>query len=324
MKSLQRLILVLVFQLVVVSQGLCQDRRATWFQKAGWGVFMHYLAETPELPAEEWNRRINQFDVDGLAQQLESVKAGYFFVTLGQNSGHYLSPNQTYDRLVGIRPSKCSTRDLVEALSRALEPKGIKLLVYLPSGAPDQDHVAVEKLEWKRGPYRNLSFQQKWERIIQEWSQRWGKKVSGWWFDGCYWPNAMYRAAVPPNYASFAAAARSGNPDSLLAFNRGVVYPIHSDTDQDDYTAGETNDPTQVSYDEFWQDVAQFHMLSYLGKAWSQCPPRFSDEQVVHITRRIVGKGGVATWDVPPQRDGRIQGEFLRQLKLIGEALAVK
>ncbi len=58
-------------------------------------------------------------------------------------------------------------------------------MVYLPAGAPDEDQLAMEKLEWKKGPFRNLNFQLKWEQIIREWSQRWGSKVAGWWFDGC-------------------------------------------------------------------------------------------------------------------------------------------
>ena len=135
-----------------VSGALAQPSRTDWFRKAGWGVFMHYLAEKPDLPVEEWNRRIDGFDVEGLARQLESVKAGYLFLTLGQNSGHYLSPNQTYDELVGIRPSKLSTRDLAADLSAALARRGIRLLVYLPAGAPDKDTVAMEKLEWKFRP----------------------------------------------------------------------------------------------------------------------------------------------------------------------------
>ena len=296
-------------------------RRAEWFQKAGWGVFMHYLAEKPEVPGEEWNRRINEFKVDDLARQLESAKARYFFITLGQNSGHYLAPNKTYDSLVGIRPSKCSTRDLVADLYAALEPKGIKLLVYLPNGAPDKDKTAMEKLQWKFGPYRLSEFQEKWEKVIGEWSERWGKKVVGWWFDGCYWPNAMYRHPTPPNFETFAAAARKGNPESLVAFNRGVVYPIHSEAEQEDYTAGEMDEPTKVSYGKFWVDGAQWHMLSYLGKSWSAPPPRFTDAEVVKITTRIVEEGGVVTWDTPHEADGLIPEPFLRQLRVIGEAV---
>ena len=66
-----------------------------WFVQAKWGVFFHYLAEihTPAeiLETEEgvahWNRLIDDFDVAGLAEQLAELRAGYFFITLGQRSG---------------------------------------------------------------------------------------------------------------------------------------------------------------------------------------------------------------------------------------------
>ncbi len=263
-QTIRILLLALTPALAGISSGEVQaPPRAEWMRQAGFGVFMHYLASKPELPAEEWNRLIDGFDVEGLAAQLAGVQAQYFFITLGQNSGHYLAPNRVYDEIVGIHPSKCSRRDLVADLAAALSKRGIRLLVYLPAGAPDRDKTAVEKLEWRAGPYRNAGFQEKWERVIAEWSARWGKRVSGWWFDGCYWPNAMYRSPRPPNYASFAAAARKGNPDALVAFNRGVVHPIHPESEHEDYTAGETDNPEMISRNgKFWEDLSQIHVLT--------------------------------------------------------------
>jgi hypothetical protein len=292
-----------------------------WFYRATWGAFVHYLG-SPGLSAEDWNRRIDRFDVEGLANQLQAVRAGYLFITLGQNSGHYLAPNRRYDQFVGIHPSKCSRRDLVEDLYRALSPKGIGLMVYLPSGAPDQDHVAMQRLEWAKGPHRNLNFQRKWEQVIAEWSERWGGKIAGWWFDGCYWPNAMYRHAGTPNFASFAAAARKGNSQSIVAFNRGVVYPVIPQSEHEDYTAGEVNEPQRARCDGRFVDLVQWHMLSYLGQSWSQGPPRFATGEAVEHTRRLVAKGGVVSWDIPTDTAGMIPPPFLEQLKAIGEAAA--
>lgn len=309
-------VLLLTFAAMVFGQN-----RAEWLRKARWGVFMHYLAETPDVQVDEWNRRVNGFDTVGLARQLESARAGYFVITLGQNSGHYLSPNETYDRLVGIEPSKCSTRDLVADLYAELAPRGIKLMVYLPSGAPDQDVTAMERLSWRKGPFRNAGFQQKWQLVIAEWSARWGSRVQGWWFDGCYWPNTMYRSSQSPNFSTFAKAARKGNPSSIVAFNRGVVVPIHSETPEEDYTAGEINDPTTVTNEEFWRDGAQFHMLSFLGSAWSAAPPRFSEEQVAAMTQKLVDSSGVVTWDVPHDGNGLLPEAFLKQLRAIGRAV---
>ncbi len=322
MSTLLRRSLLFLLTLPAVAVLLTAERpnRAEWLRKAQWGVFMHFLS-APGMSVEDWNRRVDGFDVEGLAQQLESVGARYFFITIGQNFGHYLAPNATYDRLTGITPSKCSRRDLVSDLYAALNRRGIKLLVYLSAGAPSMEPQAVERLEWQQGPHRNREFQQKWEKIIADWSTRWGSKVAGWWFDGCYWPNLMYRWPKAPNLASFAGAARKGNPNSVVAFNRGVVTPIHAESDEEDYTAGEMGEAETVKFNLNRWDLVQLHMLSYLGKWWSEGPTRYTDEQVVAITTRLVRGGGAVTWDVPHLPDGRIPDDFVRQLAAIGRAL---
>ncbi len=327
-----RLPLVAAFGLTFFASVLSvwEQDRAAWMREARWGVMNHYLAdwiarrERVRMSVEEWNDLIDHFDVEGLAKQIESVGAGYHLITIGQNSGYYLAPNATYDRYVGIQPSKCSRRDVVGDLYEALNKRGIKLMVYLPSGAPGGDRVAREALEWQRGAYRNREFQVKWEQVIREWSVRWGEKVVGWWFDGCYWPNSMYRSTEPPNFASFAAAARAGNADSVVAFNPGVVPRILSLTPHEDYTAGEINDLDRVEILRVVGgkiDGVQVHILSFLGQRWGMGEPRFSTEQVVTWSRKISDSGGVITWDVPIQRDGSISQPFMDQLTAIGKAL---
>jgi hypothetical protein len=198
------------------------------------------------------------------------------------------------------------------------------LLVYLPSGAPGQDKAADAALEWRNGPVPNKEFQLKWEQVIREWSLRWAKKVEGWWFDGCYFPNTMYRSAQAPNFASFAAAARAGNPDAVVAFNPGVVYRMLSITPSEDFIAGEIDKPDQVVVrrsNDGRLDGAQIHMLSYLGQTWGMGEPRFSVEQVIAYTRKIRQAGGAVTWDVPVAIDGTIAQPFLEQLKALNASL---
>src|SRR5262249_22477727 len=98
--------------LLCSAQGMAAERTA-WFRDSGWGVFIHYLAKSVDVPVEEWNKWGDGFDVEGPAAQLESTGTGYLILTIGQNSGHYLAPNKTYDNLTGIRPRKCSRRDLI-------------------------------------------------------------------------------------------------------------------------------------------------------------------------------------------------------------------
>ena len=144
-------------------------------------------------------------------------------------------------------------------------------MVYLPAGAPNGDRDARTKLQWQNGPHPNREFQAMWEQVIREWSTRWGDKVTGWWFDGCYWPNTMYRGDEPPNFESFAAAARAGNPNSIVAFNPGVFLRVFSMSPHEDYTAGEINNVAGIEIrrqENGRLDGTQIHILSYLGERW--------------------------------------------------------
>ena len=262
------------------------------------------------------------------------------FITLGQNSGFYLSPNATYDRLVGHAPSHCSRRDLVADIAAALKPRGIRTMVYFTSSAPAHDRQAIERLRctppWdpKRIGFKGDSFtpqpgvdermtdfQRHWEAVIREWSTRWGKDVHGWWIDGAYNADAMYRHKTPPNFESFADAMRAGNPDSIVCFNPGVKVPIIKHAPGEDYTAGEIADALPVAVNAGWTKPvgdaiagAQYHILTFLGDYWGRGKPRFNQEMLAGYTKYINDRGGVITWDVPPTEKGLIPEEFFRLL----------
>jgi Alpha-L-fucosidase len=329
-RSSRKFCLVALMAMSVGASVAAAQDRAAWMKDARWGVMTHFLADwrarVDGEPAsvEHWNDLIDHFDVEGLAEQLHSVGAGYYLVTIGQNSGYYLAPNATYDKLVGITPSKCSRRDLIGDLYEPLHRRGIRLMVYLPAGAPGGDRRAAQALDYHRGADPNREFQIKWEQVIGDWSRRWGDKVSGWWFDGCYWPNAMYRNATAPNFASFAAAARAGNPNSAVAFNPGVIGRLISLTPDEDYTAGEINEPDKVLIRRVADgkvDGAVPHVLTFLGKTWGMGEPRFQSDEAVAWAGKISHAGGVLTLDVPIQKTGLISQPFLDQLQAVGHQL---
>jgi len=133
----------------------------------------------------------------------------------------------------------------------------------------------------------------------------------------------MYRSSDPPNFASFAAAARAGNPNAIVAFNPGVVYRILSVTPHEDFTAGEIDKPEMVTIRRSVAgkvDGTQIHMLSYLGQTWGRGTPRFTPEQVVEYTKKGVDLGGVVIWDVPVELDGSISQSFVDQFIALKKA----
>lgn len=308
---------------------------ATWFKNAKSGVFCHYLT-SEQTPVDQWNKQVDAFDVEGLAKQLAWVGTPYFFLTIGQNSGHYCSPNETYDRIVGIKPSKCSKRDLIADLAAALAPYKIRMMVYLPSGAPDRDPIAMKQLKWRNGgnwgtpeERRLVEFQRNWEDVVSEWSRRWGKNVHGWWIDGCYFADDMYRSPQRPNFESFTMALKWDNAASLVAFNPGVKVPVICHSEWEDFTAGEisTAFPTHDRTAPLGRWVErnghkdQFHILSFLGEWWAGPPKRFSDDLAIAYTKYINAHEGVLTWDAPIGVNGLIHQDFADQLKAIRQAL---
>jgi hypothetical protein len=333
--------------LLLVSSLAHATEPTDWLHEAQWGVMTHYLGAPPssqggaELTAQMWNQQVDAFDVNGLADQLASARVKYLLFTVGQNSGHYCAPNATYDRLVGITPSKCSRRDLIADLAKALAARNIRLMAYLPSGAPAADPVARKALGWRWGQPgdwqlpgepvggRLAGFQRNWEAVIREWSLRWGKGVSGWWIDGCYFADQMYRFGDEPNFASFARATKAGNPEALVAFNPGVRVPVLGHTRHEDYTAGEVNLPQLAKAIDAcpgrWLECegrkVQLHILTFLGAAWCQGDrPQLPDEQVLASIGRFAAKGGVLTYDVPIQKSGLIPQPFVAQLRNVGRA----
>lgn len=318
-----------------------KNNRTEWLYQRKWGIFIHFLAIQDNFnvvtPAA-WNRRVDAFSVEKFAAQLAELKAGYCFLTLGQNSGYYCSPNSTYDRLLGYTPetSKCSRRDLFLDLAEELEKFGIPLLAYNSSLAPINDIEALKALRcvpaWDFGHQEMLKdcvescprlsdFQRNWEAVNREWTLRWGNKLKGWWIDGCYYREQLYNHPDEPNFHSFAASLRAGNPDALLAFNPGVKYPPFRVSDEEDYTAGEINDPWQGVWNGRYIDGAQYHVLTFAGSFWGK-PVHYSPGEIAAASANIIQRGGVISWDVPfSHNDGSLETAAFNTLKTFSSML---
>ncbi len=117
---------------------------AEFMYQRKWGVMHHFLADfyQAENP-DKWNRLVDEFDVKALANQLDSVHAGWVIFTIGQNSGYYCSPNSVYDKAMNYPQSHCSKRDLIADLADALNEKGIPLIAYIPFGFKILMHLKI-------------------------------------------------------------------------------------------------------------------------------------------------------------------------------------
>jgi hypothetical protein len=330
MKLLSILVLTLVVSISLAESASLasggDEKRAAWLAPAKYGVFIHFLGG-----GAKWQEKVDAFDVEACAAELEKAGAAYAFITLGQNSGYYCSPNRAYEQYAGYQPNeRCSKRDLPMELAAALCKRKIRMLLYLPSRAPQQDKQAMQGLSDvdERQPAPQ-AFTRKWSEVIREWSERYGDKVSGWWFDGSYNTAGWDDLTQPCNWTTWAAACRAGNPQSILAFNPGTKLPkaFHALTEEQDYTAGEQNILGATPQKNPPPKGVQWHLLTYLGSYWGKAKPegatRFTDQEIIDAIRTINEQGGVVSLDVA-HNNGRINPGQLRQLIAIKLALRGK
>ena len=320
--TLASLLFVATSILAVPATAEDRNPNTDWFQAAGRGLFLHVLpGDSQQLTLLE------KFDVEALARQAETAGARYVVVTLGQNSGYFIAPNATYDRAVGwAAGERCSRRDIPLELYRALQPRGIRLMLYLPCQTPNRDTRAQRAFGLAEGPQDqpvDTAFAAKWAAVIQDWSDHYGDQVSGWWFDGGY-AHIRFNDAVAQVYAR---AVRHGNPKAIVTFNPGVLPKMVRHTAAEDYTAGELNDPFPLVPASRWVDGSQWHALTFLGSNWGTRDTRHPDARWADWIRSVVAGGGVVTLDVGPNWDladgpiGSISPVQFRQLQGIRAAL---
>lgn len=314
-----------------------------WLHQGRVGMFLHYLSGSPGtgpsfISLAEWNRQVESVDVEALADRAAACGVGYVFITLGQNSGWFCTPNALYDKLSGHSESRCSRRDLPLDLGAALKRRGIDLGIYISFHGPCSDPVIFEQLYCN--PYLDedprltpadiapfAEKQRRWVAVAAEWGRRYSGTAKGWWVDGCYLDHArrIRDASHRHPHASIeemAAALRDGNPNIALAFNGGVVLQPEWSGPEEDYTSGEVNEPMLTNGPDRWIGPArvQAHVFSYLGRTWRHEMSRFSDEQVASITARLTAWGGALTWDVPVDQAGRVPDWAWRQLTVASAA----
>jgi len=196
--------------------------RAAWMAEGKFGVMVHWCV--PKTPPqfgeriEDINEATNRFDLDRFMADFRRTEADWLIFTIGQTTG-YVSPNSAMDALVG--PGHCTQRDLILEIAKEVKKLGKHMLAYVHCaliGTPggeyrlnDKTHLGFDAVDVSPDEYF-----ERYVDFIAEYSERWGKALDGWWFDG---------ASTEPVYHDimlrYLAAARAGNPDSAVALNDG-------------------------------------------------------------------------------------------------------
>ena len=337
-----------------------------WLQKTGFGLMFHYEAFRNHT-SKSYNRTVDSFDVPGFARAVAGTRCGHVIFVIGQHWGKYCAPNSAYEKLLGVKNGVwTSRRDLILEIGRELEKRGIRLVIYMTARAPMRHYEIIKAMGdtlpsingKPAGPKVNpLShprkvkgflrsenqapnpvFLKNWGDVCGEWSKRYGKLVSGWWFDG--YKMEMKEAyeglkKEKHNIDTWVAAVRSGNPAAELAFNAGA-HPILSLCTNgklcphQTYTSGENHEFHQKTKKGKGKlltpknfpapEGVVWHLLLPVSKGWGAGEEsRFNIATLRDRVDHINAEGGAVTFDVPITGDGVIPSAVLRVLKDLGK-----
>ena len=345
--------------------GAVPDEKPRWLRNSGYGLMFHYEVFSRHTPVS-YNKAVDSFQVVRFADAVESTNASYVIFTVGQHWGKYCAPNTAYERLLGVEPGVwTSKRDLIMEIGRELKRRDIRLILYMTARAPMRHYKIIKAMGdalptingKPAGPGVNTmshprkvkgfrrsenqapppEFLRNWGAVCGEWSRRYGRLVSGWWFDG--YKTEMKDAYLPlkqqkHNIDTWITAVRSGNPDAELAFNAGA-HPILSLCTRgrlcphQTFTAGENRDFYQRTKKGRGKlltprnfpapDGVVWHLLLPVSKGWGAgVKSRFDVKTLKDRIDRIDSEGGVVTLDVPVAPDGTVPRDVLGVLEAVG------
>lgn len=322
-----------------------------WLAQAGWGICHHFLSDYVNRVAvsgheqwragESWDDFLATFDAAQYADDVAASGAGFVILTLGQNSGYFLSPNAHYEQFAGVAPGdRCPRdRDLAFEIADALHARGIRFIAYIPANVPNHAHLNDGDFEITRRlgglPETDVidqSSMARWHTVIREWSVRFGERLDGWWVDGVFprlWPE--YQNDSPYGWASLASALKAGNPKRIITLNSGIgANVLTGTTEYDDYSPGEMDRIGQVPLSGRWADAektVQWFAFTFLGDndpkwaGWGNNGTNYETSNLVNWVTSATGLGGVVALDVRVNRFGRIVPEHFAQLRAVSDAV---
>lgn len=288
-----------------------------WLHAAKYGIMVHWLPHSmPQSgPPKQYCQAVRDFNVERFADLVKETGAGYLIFTIAQLQ-YFPMPMHSVDAVLSGRT--CPDRDLIGDLANALQQQNIRLILYYHQGVGD---TQWSKASGFLAPDKSRYFQHE-EVILSEIGQRYGTKLSGWWFDDRY--------PFQP-FEKLDKAAKTGNPARLVAFNSWI---LPKSTDFQDYWAGEMGGdlmtlPATGFFDSGGpENGLQPHVLIFLDDPWIHgsentriAPPRHSDVQLIDYIKDCNSEGAAVTMNIGVYQDGAASPETLRQLDAVRKSI---
>ncbi|MDQ1257156.1 MAG: type protein, partial [Candidatus Hydrogenedentes bacterium] len=297
-----------------------ENPHTDWFEKAGFGVFVHYLDSIQNNPEHvgslgkrtTWDECVREFDTERFADAMAEAGAGYVIFTAMQMSRYMIAPNATFDRISGYQPGEaCATRDLIEDLYQSLSRRNIPLMLYWTGDGPRVDEKAGPA--YGCGNPVSTEFVQKWADTFREYGERYGDKIAGIWCDGSY----SFIGYDEAKLGILAEGLRAGNAKRIIALNPGVDKQVSAYTKHEDYTCGEQNVFFEIPVQRFLNGE-QWHILSFLSKTWwGQPGVGYTKTELASYVSDVHRRGGVVSVDVLLFRDGSLDRSQIEAIKAV-------
>lgn len=218
--------------------------RAQWMADGTYGMMVHWFVyptgNTPEEKTNNFNERVNAFDVAGFMKQFDQSGADWLIFTMGQNGGYWNSSNEYLDKVL---PGHTPKRDLAMEIAQEVKKRNKKFIIYLAGTAAGYPEDVKTAFNWKGDEAtdnsENTAFIRSNLAFMKAYAQKFGENCDGFWIDGLY--EAIHQNKW--NWEDWCQSMRSGNPDCAVAlsdasFAIGKLTPLY---DKMDYFAGETH-----------------------------------------------------------------------------------
>jgi hypothetical protein len=217
-------------------------RRPEWFRDAGYGLMFQWTnrAAPRAGPVKPWGRKVDDFDVEAVADLLVETGASYMLWSVTWGEQYIPAPVAALDRIL---PGRTTERDLLGEMADLLAARGVHLIFYYHYG---YDCYHSTDPEWMRaaGGYEpdKTALHRNVRAIVEEIGHRYGRRLHGWFFDGgqryydCHFDGSPPVGILSAPWRDLAKAARAGNDERIITHNSWILPKL---TEFQDYFCGE-------------------------------------------------------------------------------------
>jgi len=301
-----------------------------WFA-GSLGLSVHWtkLSQPLNGEAKSFQAAVADFNLDRFVEQVKETGAKHIIFTTTHGKQYLPAPNPVIDFLL---PGRTCHRDLLGEIAESMQKNGIRVIFYYNHSCNGEDDPEWIVASGYRGAPLTL-FAARIIEIVEYMSRRYGKLLSGWWFDSSYTvdPRGPHNSVTTEMgdwqfpWEAMTTAAKSGNAESILTYNAGInINYLY--TEHQEYWAGET---TSLDYqpDGLGNNGLQLHQWVCIdNNRWVHHEPNtpfpsllFPTADLNAFVERITKAHGAVTLNVDITQDGQINPAAVKQMKAISQ-----